>query len=109
MRVPVSLVIGVLGTGLASPVSAQGFSNIEAINRCDAYVEDAIKPEISSSFKERYKITCYFGLIDPLIHEDHEGVCLRTSSAFPGSAGELAALMCLGAYRTYLDEAGAAQ
>ena len=109
MRVAVASVVGILGLGFTNPALSQGFSNIEAINRCDAYVESAIRPEISESFKERYKITCYFGLIDPLIHEDHEGVCLRTSRAFPGRAGELAELMCLGAYQTYLDEAGVAQ
>lgn len=109
MRVAVASVVGILGLGLTNPAFSQGFSNIEAINRCDAYVESAIKPEISESFKERYKITCYFGLIDPLIHEDPEGVCLRTSRAFPGRAGELAELMCRGAYQSYLDEAGAAQ
>ncbi|AEQ50439.1 hypothetical protein [Pelagibacterium halotolerans] len=109
MRVPVAMVIGVLGSAFASPALSQGFSNIEAINRCDAYIESAIRPEISDSFKERFKITCYFGLIDPLIHEDHEGVCKRTSSAFSGPAGELAELMCRGAYQSYLDENGPAQ
>ncbi|WP_421952871.1 hypothetical protein [Pelagibacterium sp.] len=109
MRVAVASIVGVLGLGLSSPASSQGFSSIEAINRCDAYVESAIKPDVSEAFKERYKITCYFGLIDPLIHEDHEGVCLRTSRAFPGRAGELAELMCRGAYQSYLEEAGTAQ
>ena len=109
MRVAVASIVGVLGVGLASPALSQGFSNIEAINRCDAYVESAIRPEISGSFKERFKISCYFGFIDPMIHEDHEAVCLRTSRAFPGRAGELAELMCVGAYLTYLDESGPAQ
>ncbi|WP_417579879.1 hypothetical protein [Pelagibacterium sp.] len=109
MRVSLAVMAGVLGLGYTAPASAHGFSNIEAINRCDAYIESAIKPEVSASFKERYKITCYFGLIDPLIHEDHEGVCLRTSSAFPGRAGELAELMCMGTYRAYLEENATAQ
>lgn len=109
MRVPVALVIGVLGSLAPSPAFSQGFSNIEAINRCDAYIESAIRPEVSESFKERFKITCYFGLIDPLIHEDHERVCRRTSGVFSGTAGQLAELMCRGAYQSYLDERGPAQ
>lgn len=95
---------------VASPVPAmaQAFSSVEAINRCEAFVESALRPEYKPAFAEPYKVSCYFGLTDPLIHEDLEGVCDKVSRAFSSPYSDIARFICLGTYRAYLAEGDSA-
>lgn len=80
----------------------QGLSDIDAINRCESFVEGAMRPEFSTGFKQPYKIVCIFGLTDPRIHEDHQAVCTRVSRAFANPHRRIAEFMCLGAYQAHV-------
>lgn len=85
---------------------AQGLSAVDAINRCEAFVEGAMRPEFSPDFKQPYKIVCIFGLTDPKIHEDHRAVCARVSRAFANPHRRIAEFMCNGAYEDQLAATG---
>lgn len=97
MRVLMGLAVAVAGM-LGAPAMAEGLPDIDAINRCEAFVEGAIRPEFSTEFKQPYKIVCIFGLTDPGIGEDHRAVCARISRALPNPHRAIAEFMCIGAY-----------
>lgn len=88
----------------ASEAAAQGFSSVEAINRCEDFIESALRPELGDDFRQPYKITCYFALIDPAIHGRHRDVCTRVSQALADPHRGISEFMCLGTYETYLRE-----
>ena len=102
MRVLMGLAMGVAGL-LAPPAMAQGLSDIDAINRCEAFVEGAVRPEFSTAFKQPYKIVCIFGLTDPVIGEDHRAVCARVSRALGAPHRGIAEFMCIGAYEAHME------
>lgn len=84
----------------ASPVAAQGLPSVEAINLCERFVEESIRPEMGERFKQPYKIVCYFGLVDPEIETDHRSVCSRISRQLADIHRQIAELMCVGAYQS---------
>lgn len=106
MRVLVALTIGFSGALGAGPAVAQGLAPAEAINRCESFVEGAMRPEFSASFKHPYKVVCYFGLIDNEIAEDHHGVCARLSAQFAPAHRVISEYMCTGAYEAHLSASG---
>ncbi len=97
MRVLMGLAVGVAGL-VGGAAMATGLHDIDAINRCEAFVEAAIRPQFSADFKQPYKIVCIFGLTDPQIDEDHRAVCARVSRALPNPHRAIAEFMCVGAY-----------
>ncbi|SDG91618.1 hypothetical protein [Pelagibacterium luteolum] len=108
MRVLLGLAIGMAGLGI-HPAAAQGLSEIDAINRCEAFVEESLRPEIGAAFKSSYKMVCYFGLIDPEIQAATELVCDRVASALGPAHRIIASFACHGTYELYRREAAGAQ
>ncbi|WMT87735.1 hypothetical protein NO932_03755 [Pelagibacterium sp. 26DY04] len=106
MRVLVALTIGLSGGLSVGSAMAQGLAPVDAINRCESFVESAMRPEFSASFKHPYKVVCYFGLIDDDVAEDHHGVCARLSAQFAPSHRVIAEYMCTGAYEAHLSATG---
>lgn len=100
------LAVGLAGILGAVPSVAEGLSDIDAINRCEAFVEGAMRPEFTADFKQPYKIICIFGLTDPRIEDDHQAVCSRVSQAFVNPYRDIAEFMCVGAYEAHVAAAG---
>ena len=92
-------------SAVSTAAMAQGFAQLDAMNRCEKFVEFALRDELGAEIKQNYKIVCYFGLIDPQIHEDYRAVCTRVSLVLPNQAARsVADFVCKGTYQTYLDE-----
>lgn len=108
MRVLFSLFVGLAVFVTAMPVLSQGLPAIDAINRCETFVEESIRPEFGASFKHPYKVICYFGLIDPQIRTNPGAVCARVSRALGQPRRDIAEFMCSGAYQRYLSDTAAA-
>ncbi|HWJ89019.1 MAG TPA: hypothetical protein VNS12_13195 [Pelagibacterium sp.] len=108
MRVLFSFVAVMAAFVTATPVLSQGLSAVDAINQCEAFVEESIRPEFGANFKHPYKVICYFGLIDPQISTNPEAVCARVSRALGQPHRDIAEFMCSGAYHSYLSASSAA-
>lgn len=102
------LVAGVLCLFVAlggAPAHAEGLSSLEAINRCEAFAVRALRPDVPEAMANRYKIACYFGLVDAQVDTDTEAACRRASQSFPRAHRDIAQFVCLGAYRNALQAA----
>lgn len=108
MRVLFSFVAVLAAFVTATPVLSQGLSSLDAINQCESFVEEALRPEIGASFRHPYKVICYFGLIDPQISTNPDAVCARVSRALGQPHRDIAEFMCSGAYHSYRSAPSAA-
>ncbi|RDE08927.1 hypothetical protein DVH29_09255 [Pelagibacterium lacus] len=93
-----------MGVG-AGPAHAEGLSSLEAINRCEAFAVQALRPDVPEAMANRYKIACYFGLVDAQVDTDTDAACRRASQSFPRAHRDIAEFVCLGAYRNALPPA----
>lgn len=101
MRALLGLTIWIAGIGAAGHAPAQEVTGIDAINRCDAFVEESLRPEIDTQFKSTYKMVCYFGMIDPEIQTATKTVCDRVASALGPAHRVIASFACQGTYEIY--------
>lgn len=102
MRFHIAMTAGFAMALGAFPANAEGLSAVEAINRCEAFVEGAIRPELGADFMQPYKMICYFGLIDPAISEDTSSVCARAAGQLVQPHRDIAEFMCVGAYQDHI-------
>lgn len=108
MRILLAIATALVLAGMSTSIKAEGFSSIEAINRCDAFVGFAMRENLPASSKQPFKILCYFSLMDPGIHEAPGEVCARTARPYSSPTRDLAEFICNGTYDTYLSERNAA-
>lgn len=107
MRKTVALGLSLGVIAFSSAASAQAFSSLEAINRCDAFVDFALLENFDDSRKQPFKVICYFSLLDPAIHASPEAVCAAHARPYAPATREIAEFVCNGTYHTYRSEIAA--